>query len=491
MDAIANLFPYQRIHLQQLSDSFDRHLCTIDSSDTGTGKTYTTSALCNIKNRSAFVICPKPVIGKWYKTLADFGARVLGVVNYESVKNGKYYASAEAFRDDKRVVCPYVRVVKDGRETDFEWDLPEDAVVVFDEAHKGKNHITINSQLLVSTKNVRDGVKLLILSATITDNIECFRVAAYLLGLSQYGKHAYRVWLRQIAQRHPGVTTEEAIHLVMYPEYGSRMRIRDLKASEDEFVRGLFKGNNVSAMCFDMSPTVEKEIADTHAHIEEVLEAIKNKQRVETCILTVLLRARQRLEMLRVPTLILLAMEHLLNGNSVVIFVNFTETITSLFQSLDKFVQDEFGSFITFIHKDQSAEERQYQVDSFQADRSRLMIASIRAGGQSIDMHDTHGNYPRVSIISPTWSSIDLKQSLGRIYRANARTNATQIIVYCKGKMSPAGPEGSVNDGTFGAEGKRVSVEELIAASVNKKLKTIEWLNNGEDQDDVLDLLDV
>jgi hypothetical protein len=112
------------------------------------------------------------------------------------------------------------------------------------------------------------------------------------------------------------------------------------------------------------------------------------------------------------------------------------------------------------------------------------MIANIKAGGTGVSLHDLHGNYPRVAIHFPTWSSIDFKQALGRIYRANAKSDARQIIVYCGGKAAPIGPEGNQNDTTFNDEnGNRVGVEVLIAAIANKKLRTIEWINNGDDQD--------
>lgn len=483
-----SLFPYQRIHLISLGQSFDENETTIDSSDTGTGKTYTASALCRWKRRKAIVICPKPVVETWFGVLTYFGVEILGVANYEAIKNGKYYETVEMFQNDKRIHCPYIQVVRgDNNEIDFEWDFPDDTIIIFDEAHKGKNHITINSQLLVSTKKVlADNVKMLILSATITDKIDCFRVAAFLLGLSQYGKHAYRAWLRQLAQLYPNDTQVNAIHKIMYPKYGSRMRIHDIKISDDVRINTLFKNNDVRAMTYQMSPEVEKEITDAYHDIDTAITALKNKQQLETCALTVILRARQRIEMLKVPTIIMLAMEYLLNDNNVVIFVNFNETISSLFEALDEFVQTEFpGSFVTFIRGNQSVDERKYNIASFQSDRSRLMIANIQAGGVGVSLHDLNGRFPRVALISPTWSSIDLKQVIGRIHRADAKTNAVQRIIYCKGRVSPAGPKGCSNDTTFNCDGGvgKIGVEELIAANVNKKLRTIEWLNNGCEED--------
>ena len=482
------LFPYQRVHLATIGKSFDENYCTIDSSDTGTGKTYIGSALLKWKDYNAFIICPKPAVETWFKVLDNFNVNISGISNYEAIKNGKYYNTLNMFRSDKRINCPYIKVIKEDKVDDFEWNLPAKTVIIFDEAHKGKNNITINSHLLASTKTIlQQDIKILILSATITDKIDCFRIAAYLLGLAQYGKHAYRAWLRGLIPKYKGETQLQIIHRIVYPKYGSRMRIRDLKLSDNPRVSELFKENDLRAETYQMSPEAEQEIVNAYQDIEIAVTALKNKVKLETCHLTIILRARQRIEMLKVHTIILLAMEYLLDNKSVVIFVNFNDTVTNLFKALDDFVQTEFGSFITFIQGGQTVEERAYNIESFQSDRSRLMIVNIKAGGTCISIHDLNGTYPRVSLISPPFSSIELKQAIGRIYRAGALTNAVQRIIYCKGKVSPACPVGKTTfgDTTFNSAdtGKRIGVEELIAENVNKKLNTIEWLNNGDDEE--------
>lgn len=482
---MAGLFPYQLEHAAFMERAVDRHPVVINPSDTGTGKTYTTADLCRRKHRRAFVVCPKPVIESWYKVLSDFGVEVLGVVNYEAIKHGKYYADVGMFRADKRVPCPYINVIENRDETEFIWELPPDAFLIFDEAHKGKNHITINSKLITSSRAcTRVGVKIIILSATITDKVENLRVAAYMLGLAQFQKHAYRAWLRSLGidGNANGMHTLERIHRAIYPEYGHRMRITDIKESDHQPTREMFKENDVLAETYPMSPEVQEGIEEAHAQIRAALDALRNKEMMDgDHPLTVLLRARQRLETLKIPTLVELAMEYLTAGKSVVIFVNFNESITQLVGHLNEFVI-EMESEITFIHGEQSNEERERQKRLFQADQSRLMIANIAAGGVAISLHDLNGRHQRVSLISPTWSAIALKQCLGRIYRAGALTDAIQRIVYCRGKTKP-GAKG--NDGTCDGEDGlgRIGVEEYIAHNVNKKLRTIEWINNGDEED--------
>ena len=55
----------------------------------------------------------------------------------------------------------------------------------------------------------------------------------------------------------------------------------------------------------------------------------------------------------------------------------------------------------------------------------------IQTGGESISLHDIDGKHPRVSIISPSMSSIELVQVLGRIYRTGVKSPVLQKIVFC------------------------------------------------------------
>ncbi len=504
------LLPFQIPHVITLGNSIDRNPTTGDFSDPGTGKTSAACGLSAWKQRSLLVIAPKICVPNWFATAARFGVSLLGVSNYEAIKNGKYYETVEQYFADKRVDCPFIEINVD-KDTPFKWDVPDDCLICFDEAHRGKNYgISINSQLIVSAKTtIEQGAKIIILSATITDKIECFKTVAILMGFAQEGKAAYNAWIRKIKKDNPGLIIEEIIHKILFPQFGSRMRIIDIKAQMRRMnQQQIFLENDVRAEVFDVSPETEKEITGAYNDINDALVKIKNKEKTEICYLTIILRARQRIELLKVPIIAMSAMEYLINDNSVVIFVNFNETIDQLFTILDDFVHEEFKSFITFIRGGQTNEDRKYNQDSFQSNKSRLLICNILAGGSGIDLHDTIGDFSCVSLISPPWSSIELQQSLGRIYRAGAKSSATQRIVYCKGKVSnnsknqpgvgheiDTGAEiiqitrdvvrlAPSKDTTFNGEnGEKIGVEELMAINLNKKLKTIEFLNNGDIDD--------
>jgi len=191
-------------------------------------------------------------------------------------------------------------------------------------------------------------------------------------------------------------------------------------------------------------------------------------------MLTVMLKARQRVELLKADTLVELGIDFLEQGKSVVIFVNFIETLEYLqkqFQSKGKQYlnsdsppRNKKGSKkkndptgISIIRGGQSTEVRQNEIDLFQSNHNRLIIASMGSGRESISLHDLNGNHPRVSLISPSWSAQDLIQALGRIHRAEGKSKCLQYLIYCAG-----------------------TIEDRICEIIQQKVKTINAINDGD-----------
>jgi hypothetical protein len=510
------LLPYQRRDVDEMKRILRTRDCVLNGGDTGIGKTYEMCQLAVELGMPIFGVVPKATIDNWFEVATLTGANVLGITNYESAKNGKYYRLCDEYIAESRTVCEYITkaVDPDTGATVYRWTLPPGTLLIFDEAHRGKNASTKTSKLM-EFANGQPGCKIAILSATITDSVLCFKTPAFMLGLAQRGRHAYNAWLRSI--RAGKRSDAEALHHIVYvnlaTKCGVRTRIRDLQNDQDAIVRQIFRGNTIVAQVFEVSPEVEAEIEAGYAAIADAIASIKNKQRGEQCALTLILRARQRIELLRVPNFVMLAMEHIDRGRSVIIFVHFNDTMTKLFEQLDPFIQAERGSFIATIHGGQTPEDRKHDILAFREDRARIIIANVNAGGVGISLNDVNGRFPRTALHPPSWSSIALKQSLGRAHRAGSRSDTIQIIVYCRGHVSvapvainpaavamvqglpPNHPAARAqiaqalgNDTTFNSsEGKgKVGVEELMAEHVNRKLTTLEWFNNGDDEDLVL-----
>jgi superfamily II DNA or RNA helicase len=140
----------------------------------------------------------------------------------------------------------------------------------------------------------------------------------------------------------------------------------------------------------------------------------------DNIMLVNILRARQLAESLKIHDIAEMAEDLLMEGKSVVIFVNFTDTATALAQLL------ECGKIVG----SQTASERQNIIDRFQRDDDRVVVVNIAAGGTGISLHDLRGEYPRVSLISPCYSAKNHVQCLGRIHRNGAKSDTIQKVLF-------------------------------------------------------------
>jgi superfamily II DNA or RNA helicase len=430
------LLNYQIPHFYQLHESLIGNKCSLDTSDTGTGKTYTALALCRILGLAPLIVCPKSVIYTWQQVAKFMDTDLFGVSNYESMKRGKYYIGSS------RILCPFFDVMykssrekrakKKRMEQIFRWRLPENVIIIFDEAHRCKNYLSDNSWLLCATANIPN--KVLLLSATIADKCDYFKSFGYVLGLYENPKH-FKRWIKNYL--YGGDTEMIALNKILFPKYGSRMKIKELG--------DMFPNNQVVAQCYHMQD--HEKINALYEEINGAMADLKHKED-RAGALARIIRARQRIELLKIPTFLELANDYLENNLSVVIFVNFRETM--------KFLCDNLHTDCV-IHGGQTLIERNKNIISFQSNKSRIIIAIIQAGGVGISLHDLHGNHQRVSIISPTWSAQDLVQALGRIHRAGSQTAALQRIIYCAN-----------------------SIEEKISSNVTKKLGNLSSINDGD-----------
>lgn len=493
------LLSYQTPHLLQIFEAISLTQCVLDGSDTGCGKTYVTIALCYMLGLKPFIICPKSVLSTWKNVSKLMGVEILGLSNYEKLKGGKYYTP-----NLEVVECPYLdkliagedeikksKKVKDGlpdtttpntisnktpnkTKKDYVFQFPIDTIIVVDEAHKCKNSKSGNSKMLLSLKD--SGRKIVLLSATLTDKIECFKPFGVMFGLYDDTKK-FKLWIRHKLspkknmkkliekknnihtlhdknpknpknpkdpkdpkdQQKPSDDEEilKIIHNSVFPSHGSRMKIKELGP--------LFPQNQVIAGCY---------YSEDHCEVDKIYDLI-NKALADIKIketrsegLGEIVRCRMRLEMLKLPIILDIIDEGLESGRSVAIFVNFKDSMM--------YLQHHLKEECSLIHGDQSIDERSFNIDQFQTNKVKIIIAIIQAGGVGISLHDLYGR-PRMSIISPSWNGIDVVQCLGRIHRAGSKSAALQRIVYI-------------------AE----SYEEKICSLLQSKIAVMSKINDGD-----------
>lgn len=399
-DIEKKMLKYQTHHLLTLINMFSTSniFCGVDFSCTGTGKTYTSIALCAQMKLEPIIICPKSVICYWKDICDNFNVKAKTIINYEAIKKGN------DLNDNMEKTKSDIITTQEGK---FIWNGIDrnKNIIIFDEAHRCKSHTTLNGKLLLSTKNL---CRILLLSATIAQNHKDFTIFGYMLGFYRQMTNGKK-WI-------DGIIREDKLKLSQGPdtqlisyicEKGARMSYSDMTKESNK--------NFISAQCYDLD---DKQLAA----IENEYQQLEHKG----IHLTNQLSARQHIEQLKIPIFIDLAEKYIESGRSVVIFVNFINSLRKLVEYFCKKRID-----CGYISGEQTIENRNDFITSFQNNDIKIMICMLAAGSESISLHDLDGNHPRVSLISPSFSGKDLCQALGRIYRSGVKSIVEQKIIFC------------------------------------------------------------
>lgn len=447
------LLPYQIPHLLQLQECLSIRNRVLDASDTGTGKTYVALALCKELNLEPFIICPKAVVSVWNDTCKIFNVKCFGISNYEMLKNCRYYTS-----NFEKTECPYMdKIIKDDSKiAEFKFYLPDNVIIIFDEAHRCKNISSQTSKLLQGFSECKN--KIMLLSATLIDKIQCFTPFGIFFGFYSNTKH-FRIWMKkEMMMRklkkdpvYHGLTDElkqlKIIHDKIFPNYGSRMKVKELIEAK------LFPETQILADCYYLENHIEIDKLFHEINtlvLEYAAKALVAEQ------LARLIYCRQRIEMLKMPIFFDLIEDGLSNGFSIVIFVNYLNSLNHILYHMADKLKNNYNSGISLIMGGQSIEDRKHNIDEFQSNKTKLIIVMSQAGGVGLSLHDIHNTNPRMSIISPTWSGDQTKQILGRVHRANGSRSIQKIVFVAK------------------------TYEEEICKLIKNKLQVIDAINDGD-----------
>lgn len=435
----------QREHAVNMLNSIYMNGVAADLSETGTGKTYVAAWVAKQLNVPLVVICPKVVRKSWNEVLAKFGIKANVVINYEKLTRGN--TSYLTFKNDK-----------DEYAENYQFGFPKDALVILDETHKCKALKSKNSTMLVALK--QNGYKLFLLSATAATNpveMRSFGYATFLHNLANFKNFLSSCNVRtnrfgafEIDMAN-NVTRQAMsdIHDTLFN------KIKVAGRMTRKMFGNIFPDNRVMAEAFDMGANTDKinrvyELME--AELAALEESSSNYKQHQFAIMT---KARRMAELLKVPTFVEMIEDLYDEGISPVIFVNYTETVEAIKKKLDQ--KNKFKDQIAFIVGGQSNTNRDRDIEMFQNNTKRIMIANLSAGNAGISLHDLIGNNPRHSIISPSFSAIQLIQALGRIHRAEGKSPCIQKVVFAAG-----------------------TIEEDACYRVQAKINNLDALNDGD-----------
>jgi superfamily II DNA or RNA helicase len=424
---MTTLYPKQDDHAKAIYRALLTHRSALDTSKTGTGKTIISSHIAAhwaSQGKGVVVVCPKSVVTNWERTLAAHGVTPLFVNNYEKLRNGV----------DGCVRIKRKRKCKRTGRTDkyFEWQVPKDTLLIFDEVQWCRGSHTQNGNLLIAAK--QQGYHTLNLSATAAKDPSEMRALGYALGLHELnnmkGNNSFFHWAESVG------CVKDPFNPYRYKfNQGGDLSTLNLELFEARQVAhgletsdmpGAFKNQNivVDLRDYDGAAAAYEQAGLTEEIISEVLGYISEKKEESGAVITDILRARQHVETLKVPHFVEQTNELLAEGKSVIGFFNFRESI-ELFRK----AFPDSGAVIG------GQKDRQQVLDDWAEDKMRVLAVQTQAGGTGVNLHDVRGEFPRVTLISPDFSPHGYKQVLGRAYRAGMKTDLLQKVMVAAGTI--------------------------------------------------------
>ncbi len=430
----AQLLSFQTAHAARIEHALRSQRVALDASEPGTGKTYVACAVAARLGYPVVIITTKATVPSWQAVAEGFGVKPELVINYEKLRTGKHYQC-------KRI----------GKQ--FIWNVPQNALLIFDEAQNCKGQTSLNSKLLIAAK--RQHLRILLCSATAASSPLEMRALGFALGLhslADFWNWCYRHGVQDGvygAVFYGGAEYLKSIHEQIFPAKGSRLRIADIEDFPDSLIEAApietGKARAIQKVYTDMKRELAK--AESLGDRKSLRSLAQEMGAKRPSNITIQLRARQAIELYKVDAMAEMTKSAIDEGMSVVLLVNFAATAEALSEKLN---------CTAFIRGGQSERERQQVIESFQKNETLIVIANIKAGGVGVSLHDPSGKRPRLSLISPTFSAADLRQALGRVHRAGGAASVQKIVFAAK------------------------TCEEHTAKSCAKKLSHIDLLNDGD-----------
>lgn len=445
------LLPKQVSHFNRVCDVLTRYAGYIDTSQTGSGKSYIVMAVAIKFQFPLIIICPKGAIEQWESLAKQYGVHVYIVLTYDSLRSTKGHQPSHG------LLSRFDDTTKKDKVQFFPTELLKSilaygVLIVFDEFHSIKNDSdrhkaasAITRQILLTGGNARFAA----LSASPFDKEEHAVHMVKFLGLIRYQKmfmtdQATKEFrglgieeLIQVAKKYDAKTTE--LILLQFPPSKSMINKLTFKLFSEVILK------NIGSTMPPPDIQFEKDVANgyyimSEADITLLTTGIKTlsiatnyddaNRTVDTKNIDLggIQKSLMQIEESKIPTFTRLA-KSVLEGNSkskVIIYVNYKDTIEKLAINLQQF------SPMTMQGKDSQKTRDQIRVAFNSSPYFRLLISNTIVGGQSINLHDTVGDAPRTVFISPSYSIIQLHQATGRVHRVGLKSKATIRFVFGK-----------------------------------------------------------
>lgn len=434
------LYEWQKPIARKAAQSLEKDRVFVCAACTGAGKTPISCSVIAELKAPTMVICPKVSITQWKRWIdrtPGCAEHVMLVTNPEQL--------------NRRSGFPYYDRVN-------RWhDVPDGLLVVWDECHKGCSGV--ESHLTEACAWIRKipGSKLLALSATVADTPLKLRALGFWMGFWPHFTviNEFYAWCRTHGcgrrPMHVGGRVRWVFDFTKSKVDGARHMGVIRRQMGDRFFSICpedipdFPDEALDVVRVDLEKQDRKNLEAVYAEMPQRLKSLSDNE------LVALGQLQQRAEFFKAGAITNLVEGYVEDGMSAVVLVNYRDTVARIAELLD----GRGVKYVTVLGQMKPA-ERQANIDRFQANEVHVCLATLKAAGVSLSLHDERHERRRVSLISPGYDASDVVQALGRIRRCGG-TKAIQHFVFAAN-----------------------TVEERVADAVERKMGNINALNRDD-----------
>jgi len=442
------LKPSQIAHCNRLLDILEESLFACDLSVMGAGKTWVSSVIGAETGLPLFVLGPRGSLTNWENIAKLVGARIIFTSTYESLrsvrgcqpkhgyltrfdsKDGNVsFKATEAFRD----------LIKDG------------LILVCDECQKIKNDSNQTRAVGALVREILDyggKSRLLFLSGSPFEEakhaLNFFRLIGFITQTKLYNTNKkgdfIPLGLTELIESLSFLSPKNLEELVIRHSPFSKNNVREFVFDAFAEIIVPYFSSAMPSPAMDLCKNVRNGyyLFEKEEEAQELIDAIETLRIItnyrkddETVVynrknMGAVTMSLMRIELAKVSLFHRKARE-ILEANKkakVVIFVNYRETIDRLVQLLSDYDP------IVYDGRLRNRKQENDAIAAFQDGPCRLFIGILKKGGYAINLHDTRGDEPRFTLISPTFSILDMHQASGRTYRQGLKSDADITVVY-------------------------------------------------------------
>ena len=435
----------QQKHFQKVLNILQNEIAYLDTSDTGTGKTFIALAIAATYKMGIIVICPKTITSNWRNNSEKYGIPLHRIITYQSLRgNTNSDLNHDVLERDGNEYIP-TEVIENYAKKGL--------LIVFDECHALKNDCSqlwsAHSIVVEAQRLARMGynIRVACLSATPADQkeniISLLKILGIVLSEKMYkynrsGKFYEKLGLQEVIEKCNKYDSDRTFYHTCKPINKTTIKLicHDLYTNilKPNISSGMSKVSNVDAKNLFAKMSLEDV---ERMKMGALMFKSATNYRFENGEISYdkinwgdLIRSRMEIDSAKVNTVVRLAREKLEENpnNKVIIYFTYKRDIQTVVDLLKEYKPLKLTGDVSKLR------DRDEIVEKFQRpdNEYRVIVSNPKVGGTGISLDDWYGGFTRYMYITPSYFFTDLFQSLGRIDRETTMSKGYVRFVYSK-----------------------------------------------------------